>query len=193
MNPKVDQYLTNIKGWKKELEKLRAIILHSDLTEELKWGVPCYIFQQSNVVILHAFKNYCAILFVKGALLSDKKKILIQQSENVQAGRQIRFTHVEEIEKMASTLKNYIAEAIELEKSGAKITFKKTADYLFVEEFESHLIENKKLKIAFDKLTPGRQKAYLLYFSAAKQSKTRLSRVLSAIPKILIGKGLNDE
>jgi uncharacterized protein YdeI (YjbR/CyaY-like superfamily) len=193
MNPKVDQYLTNIKGWKKELEKLRAIILHSDLTEELKWGVPCYIFQQSNVVILHAFKNYCAILFVKGALLSDKKKILIQQTENVQAGRQIRFTHVEEIEKMASTLKNYIAEAIELEKSGAKITFKKTADYLFVEEFESQLIENKKLKIAFDKLTPGRQKAYLLYFSAAKQSKTRLSRVLSAIPKILIGKGLNDE
>ena len=192
MNPKVDQYLRRAKKWQKEMEKLRRISLGCGLTEELKWGKPCYTFQNSNIVLIHGFKEYCALLFFKGALLKDAKGILVQQTENVQAARQIRFTNVREIDKIEPILKAYIKEAIEVEKAGLKVDYKKTADFAIPEEFQNKLDEIPALKTAFDALTPGRQRGYILYFSAPKQSKTRESRIEKCMQQILNGKGLND-
>jgi uncharacterized protein YdeI (YjbR/CyaY-like superfamily) len=192
MNPKVDAFLRRAKKWKEEFEKLRRIALDCQLTEELKWGVPCYMFQKKNIVLIHGFKEYCALLFFKGALLKDADGILTQQTENVQASRQIRFTNVREIVQMEAILKAYIYEAIEVEKAGLKVEFKKTKEFKFPEEFQRKLDENPALKTAFDALTPGRQRAYILYFSAPKQSKTRVSRIEKCMSQILKGKGLND-
>jgi uncharacterized protein YdeI (YjbR/CyaY-like superfamily) len=192
MNPKVEFFFSKAEKWQEEYEKLRIIVLDCGLTEELKWGQPCYTFQNSNIVLIHGFKEYCALLFFKGALLHDAHGILIQQTENVQAGRQIRFTHVREIVKMESILKAYIFEAIEVEKTGLKLKLKKTADYKIPEEFQHKLDEIPALKTAFEALTPGRQRAYIFYFSQPKQSKTRESRVEKYIPQILNGKGLDD-
>jgi uncharacterized protein YdeI (YjbR/CyaY-like superfamily) len=192
MNPKVDFYFTEAKKWKEELEKLRAIILDCGLTEELKWGVPCYTFQKSNIILIHDFKEYCAVLFFKGALLNDPNGILIQQTKNVQAARQVRFTNVREIVKVKTILKNYIYEAIEVEKAGLKVTLKKTAEYVIPEEFQKKLDKSRALKKAFEALTPGRRRGYILFFSAPKQSKTRESRVEKYIPRIINGEGLND-
>jgi uncharacterized protein YdeI (YjbR/CyaY-like superfamily) len=192
MNPKVDGYLRKAKKWQEEMEKLRMIVLDCGLIEELKWGCPCYTFQKSNIVLIHGFKEYCALLFFKGALLKDAKGILIQQTENVQAGRQIRFTNVREIVKMEPILKAYVHEAIEVEKAGLKVNFKKTADFKIPEEFQRKLDQAPALKTAFDALTPGRQRGYLFYFSQPKQSKTRESRVEKCMQQILNGKGLND-
>ena len=192
MNPNVDFYFSKAKKWQKELEKLRMIVLDCGLTEELKWGVPCYTFQKSNIVLIHVFKEYCALLFFKGALLKDINGILIQQTENVQAGRQIRFTNVREIVTMEAILKAYIYEAIEVEKAGLKVNFKKTTEFIIPEEFQNKFDEIPALKTAFDGLTPGRQKAYILYFSSPKQSKTRESRVEKCMQQILNGKGLDD-
>ncbi|TGK20066.1 hypothetical protein EHO61_06035 [Leptospira fluminis] len=191
-NPKVDQYVSKAKQWREEFEKLRMILLDSGLTEELKWGQPCYALEKSNIVLIHGFKEYCALLFFKGALLKDSKKILIRQTENVQSARQIRFTNSRQITKMKPVIKAYVREAIEAEKSGLKVSFKKTAEYTIPEEFLSKLDENPALKIAFDALTPGRQRAYILHFSAAKQSKTRESRIEKCTQRILDGKGLDD-
>ncbi len=192
MNPKVDFYFIKNQKWQKELEKLRMIVLDCQLSEELKWGVPCYSFQGNNIVLMHVFKEYCALLFIKGSLLNDANGILIQQTKNVQAGRQIRFTNVHEIVEKEAILKAYIYEAIEVEKAGLKVNFKKAADFNIPAEFQNKLNEIPALKNAFDTLTPGRQKAYLLYFSAPKQSKTRESRIEKCIPQILKGKGLDD-
>src|SRR5262245_39002894 len=192
MNPKVDFFFRKAKKWQKEFEKLRRIILDCGLTEELKWGKPCYMLQGSNIVLIHGFKEYCALLFFKGALLKDAKGILIQQTENVQAARQIRFTSVGEIAKLESVLKAYIREAIEVEKAGLEVTLKKTSEFKLPEEFRNKLNEMPALKTAFDALTPGRQRGYLLYFSAAKQSKTREERVEKYMKQIFDGKGLND-
>src|SRR5476649_802186 len=192
MNPKVDWYFSKAKKWQEEFGKLRTIVLDCGLTEELKWGCPCYTYQSSNIVLIHGFKEYCAILFFKGALLKDPKGILIQQTENVQAGRQIRFTSAEEIIKMASTLKAYIRDAIKVEQSGAQVEFKKTAEFTMPEEFLNRLEESPELQEAFAALTPGRQRGYLLHFSSAKQAKTRESRVEKCVPHILKGKGLDD-
>jgi len=192
MNPKVDGYVTRSKKWREELEKLRAIVLDCQLTEELKWGVPCYTFQKSNIVLIHVFKEYCALLFFKGALLNDANGILIQQTKNTQAGRQIRFTNVREIIEMETILKAYVYEAIEVEKAGMKVSLKKTSEFTIPEEFQNRLDAIPALKTAFDALTPGRQRAYILYFSAPKQSKTRESRVKKCVQQILNGKGLND-
>jgi len=192
INPKVDFFFNNAKNWQKEFEKLRMIILDCGLTEELKWGVPCYAFQKRNIVLIHGFKEYCAILFFKGALLNDANNILIQQTENVQAARQIRFTNIREIVKMERILKAYIYEAIEVEKAGLKVKFKKATEFKAPEEFQNKLDKIPALKTAFQALTPGRQRAYLLHFSAPKQSKTRESRVEKSMPQILKGKGLND-
>lgn len=193
MNPKVDFFFTKAKKWKEEFEKLRTIILDCGLTEELKWGQPCYTFEKSNIVLMHGFKEYCALLFFKGALLKDKKGILIQQTENVQAARQIRFTNVREIVKMERVLKAYIYEAVEVEEAGLKVNFKKTADFKIPEELQNKLDKTPTLKKAFAALTPGRQRAYIFYFSSAKQSKTRASRVEKYVQKILDGKGIDDE
>ena len=192
MNPKVDFYFNKAKKWQAEIEKLRMIVLDCQLTEELKWGVPCYTFQEKNIVLIHVFKEYCALLFHKGVLLKDPIGILIQQTENVQAARQIRFTSAEEIEEMEHILKAYIHEAMEVEKAGLEVDFKKSSEFNMPEEFQKKLDENPALKTAFEALTPGRQRGYLLYFSAAKQSKTRTSRVEKYMPQILDGKGLND-
>ena len=191
-NPKVDGYLRKAKKWQEEFEKLRMIILDCGLTEELKWGHPCYTFQKSNIVLIHGFKEYCALLFFKGALLNDPNGILIQQTENVQAARQIRFTNVREIVEMEPILKAYIHEAIEVEKAGLKVNFKKNPEFIIPEEFQNKLDEIPALKTAFDALTPGRQRGYILYFSAAKQSKTRESRIEKWMQQILNGKGLDD-
>ena len=180
------------KKWQKETDKLRQIALDCDLTEELKWGVPCYTFQNSNIALIHEFKEYCAILFIKGALLKDPNAILIQQTENVQAARQIRFTNVREIVEMETILKAYIYEAIEVEKAGLEVNFKKNTELIIPEEFQNKFGKIPTLKTAFDALTPGRQRAYILYFSAPKQSKTREARVEKCVPQILKGKGLND-
>src|SRR6266540_2790756 len=193
MNPKVDEYLRKTKKWQEEFEKLRMIILDCGLTEELKWGCPCYTFEKSNIVLIHGFKEYCALLFFKGALLKDANGILIQQTENVQAARQIRFTNVREIVEMEPILKAYIYEAIEVEKAGLKVNFKKTSEFKIPEEFQKKLDEIPALKKAFDALTPGRQRGYILYFSAPKQSKTRESRIEKCMQQILNGKGLNDQ
>ena len=192
MNPKVDNFINKAKQWQAEYKKLRAIVLDTGLIEELKWGVPCYTFEKSNVVLIHGFKEYCAVLFPKGVLLKDPEGILIQQTENTQAARQIRFTNVGEIEKLEPILKAYIQEAIEVEKAGLKVTLKETSEYEIPAEFQSKLDENPALKTAFEALTPGRQRAYLMYFSSAKQSKTRESRVEKYTQQILDGKGLND-
>ena len=193
MNPKVDVFLSKAKKWQKEFKKLRMIILDCQLTEELKWGCPCYTFQKSNIVLIHGFKEYCALLFFKGALLNDANGILIQQTENVQAARQIRFTNVREIIEMETILKAYIYEAIEVERAGLKVNFKKTIEFIIPEEFQKKLDKNPALKTAFDALTPGRQRGYIFYFSAPKQSKTRESRVEKCTQQILNGKGLNDQ
>jgi uncharacterized protein YdeI (YjbR/CyaY-like superfamily) len=192
-NPKVDAYLNRLARWKAESEALRKIVLDCQLTEELKWGAPCYTFENKNIVIIHGFKNYCALLFVKGALLRDDERVLIRQTENVQAGRQIRFTDVEQISQLEPVLKAYIREAVEVEKVGAKVKMKPTGAFAVPEEFQAKLNQNPALKTAFGALTPGRQRAYLLYFSAAKQSKTRTARIEKSMPRILDGKGVDDE
>ena len=192
MNPKVDGFLRKAKKWREEFEKLRVIVLGCGLTEELNWGCPCYAFQEKNVVLVHGFKEYCALLFFKGALLKDAKRILIQQTENVQAARQIRFTNAQEIVEMEPVLKAYIREAIKVEKAGLKVTLKKTSDFKIPEEFQNKLDEIPALKKAFAALTPGRQRGYIFHFSQPKQSKTRESRVQKCMQQILKGQGLDD-
>ena len=198
MNQKVDFYFTKAKNWQPALEQLRKIVLDCGLTEELKWGTPCYTFlpttgqKESNIVLMHVFKEYCALLFFKGSLLNDPNGILIQQTKNVQAARQIRFTNAREIVKMQAVLKSYIYEAIEVEKAGLKVPLKKTTEFNMPEEFQRKLTKHPELKKAFAALTPGRQRGYLLHFSAPKQSKTRESRIEKCTSQILNGKGLND-
>lgn len=192
MNPNVDFYFEKAEKWQEALEQLRKIVLECELTEELKWGVPCYTFQKSNIVLIHDFKEYCALLFMKGALLDNSKGLLIQQTENVQAARQIRFTNLREIVDNKAILKAYIYEAIEVEKAGLKVELKKTTEYSIPEEFQQKLDESSSLKTAFEALTPGRQRAYLLHFAQPKQTKTREARVEKCIPQIMDGKGLDD-
>lgn len=199
MNPKVDFYFTKANlpagkpgNWQEEFSKLRNIILECGLIEELKWGCPCYTFEKTNIVLIHGFKQYCALLFMKGALLKDVKGILVQQTENVQAARQIRFTGVKEIVKMKTILKAYIKEAIDVEKTGLKIELKKTSEFKMPEEFQNVLDNMPELNTAFFSLTPGRQRGYLLHFSSPKQSKTRASRIEKCMQQILNGKGLDD-
>lgn len=192
MNPKVDFFFTKATRWKKEFEELRAIVLDCGLTEELKWGQPCYTFEKANIVLIHGFKEYCALLFFKGALLKDKKKILIQQTENVQAARQIRFTNLNEITKLKTAVKSYIYDAIAVQEAGLKVEFKKTSEFKIPEEFQNKLNKKPALKKAFNALTPGRQRAYLFYFSSAKQSKTREERIKKYEKQILDGKGMDD-
>ncbi|GFZ33079.1 hypothetical protein CSC2_36050 [Clostridium zeae] len=192
MNPKVDEFLSKDQKWQEEFEKLRMIILDCELDEELKWGKPCYTFEGKNIVLIHGFKEYCAILFIKGVLLKDPEGILIQQTENVQAGRQIRFTSVQEIVDMETILKSYIYEAIEVEKAGLEVEFKKNEECIIPEELQNKFNEVPELKTAFEALTPGRQRAYIFYFSDAKQPKTRTARVEKYMQQILSGKGLND-
>lgn len=192
VNPAVDFYFSKSTHWQKELEQLRKIVLDCGLTEELKWGCPCYTFQEANIVLIHVFKEYCALLFFKGALLNDAHGILVQQTKNVQAARQARFINTREIVAMKSVLKSYIYEAMEVEKAGLKVELKKTAEFTMPEEFQEKLNKMPALKTAFYALTPGRQRAYLLYFAAAKQAKTRESRIEKYIPAMLDGKGLND-
>ena len=192
MNPKVDFFFNKASKWQEEYGLLRTIILGCGLTEELKWGCPCYTYESKNVVLIHGFKEYCALLFMKGSLMHDEKGILIQQTENVQAGRQVRFTGAKEINKLKTTLKAYVHEAIQLEKAGRQVPLKKTADYAVPEEFQNKLDKNAALKKAFKALTPGRQRGYLFYFSAAKQSKTREARIEKYTQHILDGKGIDD-
>ena len=192
MNPKVDKYLSKAEKWPEELEKLRMIILDCGLTEELKWGVPCYTFQKSNIVIIGELNQYCVLSFFKGALLNDGNGILIKPGENTQAARLVRFTNVREIVEMEPILKAYIYEAIEVEKAGLAVKFNKNTELIFPEEFQKKLDQIPGLKAAFDRLTPGRQRAYNLYFSAPKQSKTRQSRIEKCMAQILSGVGLND-
>ena len=192
MNPKVDFFFNKAGKWQEEFTKLRALVLACGLEEELKWGVPCYTFRGDNIVLIHGFKEYCALLFFKGALLHDPEGILIQQTKNVQSARQIRFTGIGEILEREPVLKAYIREAIEAEKAGLQVEMKATEEYEIPAEFQRKLEEIPELKKAFKALTPGRQRAYLLYFSQAKQAKTRESRVEKHMPKIMEGKGLND-
>jgi len=191
-DPKVGAYLAKSKTWKNEISKLRKIALDCDLDEGLKWGTPCYTFQSGNIVLIHTFKEYCALLFFKGALLKDTKKVLFKQTKNTQAARQIRFTNVKEIEKLEKVIKAYIKEAVAIEKAGLKVKFKKTNEFAVAQEFKVKLDNMPALKAAFGALTPGRQRAYLLYFSSAKQSKTRVARVEKCVQQILKGKGLDD-
>ncbi len=193
MNPNVDWFFDKDTKWKKEYQKLRKIILECNLTEELKWGVPCYTYKKSNIILIHGFKNYCAALFYKGALLKDTNNILIQQTKNVQSARQLRFTNLKEVLELKPIIKAYIFEAIEFEKAGLEVQMKKTSDFKIPDEFKIALEHNSELKTAFYKLTTGRQRGYLLYFTGAKQSKTRESRVEKSISKIINGKGLNDD
>ena len=192
MNSKVDEFLSKATRWQEEMTKLRQIALDCQLTENIKWGKPCYTYNDSNVIIIHGFKEYCALLFLKGALLADSEKILLQQTENVQAARQIRFTNLQDIVKLENAIKAYIFEAIEVEKAGLKVELKKTSEYNLPEEFQQKLEQMPELRTAFEALTPGRQRAYIFYFSQAKQSKTRETRIENYIPKILSGKGLDD-
>lgn len=192
MNPKVDEYLSKENKWQEEFEKLRMIILECGLTEELKWNKPCYMFRNNNIVIIQGFKEYCAIMFFKGALLKDPKGILIRPGENSQAQRQIRFTNVREIIEMEMIVKDYVERAVEVEKAGLEVEFKRTEEFSIPVELKNKFVETPALKSAFEALTPGRQRAYLLYFSKAKQSKTRESRIEKNMQKILDGKGLND-
>lgn len=193
MNPKVDWFFEKDTYWQKEYQKLRAIIVDCGLMEELKWGCPCYTFENTNVVLIHGFKEYCALLFFKGGLLNDPNGILIQQTKNVQSARQIRFTNVKEIVKMEKKLKAYVYEAIEVERAGLKVKLKRTSDFKIPGEFQKQLDKKPALKKAFNALTPGRQRAYIFYFSQPKQSKTREARVEKYRKQILSGKGLNDE
>jgi len=193
MNPKVDAYLKRQDKWRAEMTTLRQIFLGSELTEELKWGHPCYAVDGKNVALIHGFKEYCAILFLKGALLKDPKGVLVQQTENVQSARQLRFTALSEVKKLASTVKAYVREATEIERAGQKVKLKKAAEFDVPEELATRLAANAKLKAAFAALTPGRQRAYLLHFSQAKQSATRAARVAKHAPRILKGLGLDDE
>ena len=192
MNPKVDDCLSKVEKWREEFERLRAIILDCGLAEELKWGWPCYTLDKANIVLMHGFKEYCALLFFKGALMKDTNGILVQQTGNVQAGRQIRFAGAHEIAQMEPILKAYIREAVEVEKAGLKMEFRKTSEFAMPEEFQAKLDEIPALKTAFEALTPGRQRAYLLHFSSAKQSRTREARIEKCMPRILDGKGLDD-
>ena len=192
MNNKVDDFILNAKNWQKEYRLLRQIVLECHLTEQLKWGVPCYVYQKGNVLLIHGFKEYVAINFFKGALLSDTNKILIQQTENVQSARQLRFKNIEEIISLQSIIKTYIFEAIEIEKAGLKVELKKENEFVYPIEFQQKINENSALKKAFEALTPGRKKAYILYFPAPKQSKTITTRIEKYIPRILNGKGLHD-
>jgi uncharacterized protein YdeI (YjbR/CyaY-like superfamily) len=191
-NPKVDWFFTKATKWREEYEQLRTIVLDCGLNEELKWGCPCYTYQKSNVVLIHGFKEYCALLFMKGALLQDANGILIQQTKNVQVARQIRFTNVKEIVKMKVILKTYIYEAIEVEKAGLKVTLKKTSEYSMPEELKNRLDEDSALKKAFHALTPGRQRGYIYYFSQPKLAKTREARIEKSIQLIMDGKGWDD-
>jgi len=192
MNPKVDFYFDKAGKWQEAIEQLREIVLECGLNEELKWGCPCYSFQKANIVLIHVFKEYCALLFFKGALLKDADGLLIQQTANVQAARQLRFTNTKDTGKAKKQITAYIYEAIEVEKAGLKVPMKKTAAFSTPEEFQHKLSRNTALKTAFNALTPGRQRAYLLYFAAPKQSKTREARIEKSIPQIIKGKGLND-
>jgi uncharacterized protein YdeI (YjbR/CyaY-like superfamily) len=192
MNPEVDWFFTKDSKWQKEYEALRTIVLNCGLAEQLKWGCPCYTFEDKNIVLIHGFKEYCALLFFKGALLKDIDDILVQQTKNVQSARQARFTSAQEIVKIQKKLKAYIFEAIEVEKAGLKVPLKKTREFDMPEEFEKELRKNPELKTAFKALTPGRQRGYLLYFSTPKQSKTRVARIEKYTPVILDGRGLND-
>lgn len=191
-NPKVDTYLNRVKAWQEELAKLRTILLDCGLTEELKWRVPCYTFQESNVALLGGFKEYCALSFVKGVLLQDSEGILVAPGENSQSVRLARFTSVKEIGELESSLKTYIYEAVEVEKAGLRVDLKESTNLVFPDELLTKLKESPDLKTAFENLTPGRQRAYNLYFSAAKQAKTRASRVEKYRQQILDGKGIND-
>ncbi|MBC7388002.1 MAG: DUF1801 domain-containing protein [Opitutaceae bacterium] len=192
MNPKVDWFFNKDSKWKEEYSELRNLVLDCDLTEELKWGCPCYTLNDSNVVLIHGFKDYCALLFMQGALIKDPKGILIQQTKNVQSARQIRFTNLQEILRLKLTIKDYVKEAIELEKAGIKVELKNTSEFSMPQEFKVVLDEIPELKKAFESLTHGRQRGYLLYFSAPKQGKTKEARIEKYIPKILEGKGLED-
>ena len=192
MNPKVTSVLAKAKTWREEFALLRAIALSSGLAEDLKWGQACYALEGANVFLIHGFKHYCALLFMKGALLKDDGGLLVQQTENVQSARQIRFTNLGEIKQLEPRLKEIIKQAIALEKSGAKVAFKTAAEFKVPEEFQTKLDKNASLKKAFAALTPGRQKGYLLFFGSAKQSSTREARVEKSIPNILKGKGLDD-
>lgn len=192
MNPKVDLFLEKVETWKEEMTQLRKIALKCDLTEDYKWLHPCYTYKGKNVVLIHAFKEYCALLFHKGALLKDEKKILIQQTENVQAARQLRFTNSNQIKEQQDIIKAYIEEAIQLEKDGAKVVLKQTSDYKIPIELQNKLDEDNQLKKAFEALTPGRQRAYIFNITQAKQSKTREARIQKYISKILEGKGIDD-
>ena len=193
MNPKVDWFFAKDTKWQKEYDKLRMIILDCGLIEELKWGCPCYTFENTNVVLIHGFNEYCALLFFKGALLNDPEGILIQQTKNVQSARQIRFTNIKEITKMEKILKSYVYEAIEVERAGLKVKLKKTSDFKIPEEFQKKLNKSSALKKAFDELTPGRQRAYIFHFSQPKLAKTREARVEKYTKHILSGKGLSDQ
>jgi len=192
MNPQVNWFFDKSTKWQEAYQELRDIVLTFELIEELKWGCPCYTYDKKNIVLIHGFKDYCALLFMKGAIMKDPKNILVQQTENVQSARQIRFTNLNEIVKLKAVIKSYIKNAIEVEKSGVKMELKKTTEYKVPEEFQLALNEMDELKTAFNKLTPGRQRGYLLYFASAKQSKTRNERIEKYIPKILDGKGLDD-
>lgn len=192
MNPKVDFFFNKTGKWKEEYEQLRMIVLSTGLTEDLKWGCPCYTLDKKNIVLIHGFKEYCALLFFKGALLKDKKGILIQQTENVQSARQVRFTSTRDIIKLEPAIKVLIKEAVEAEKAGLKVALKKTTDFNIPEEFQNKLNSTPTLKAAFEALTPGRQRAYIFYFSQPKQSKTREARIEKSLPDIFKGKGLND-
>lgn len=192
IDPRVEEFFSKAQNWREEFVKLRTILLDCGLTEEFKWGKPCYTFQGSNIVLIHGFKEYCALLFMKGALLKDVSGILVQQTENVQAGRQIRFAGIQKIADLEPILKEYVHEAIEVEKAGLEVNLKKNTEFVIPEEFQKKLEASPDLKTAFEALTPGRQRAYLLYFSSPKQSKTRESRVEKYIQQILSGKGMDD-
>lgn len=192
MNPKVNFFFENAGQWQEEFEKLRAIALSTELVEDLKWGCPCYTYEGKNIFLIHGFKEYCALLFFKGALMKDPDNILIQQSKNVQAARQIRFTELAQINDLEEVLRSYMFQAVEIEESGAKVEMKKTKEFEMAEEFQEKLDQNPALQEAFKALTPGRQRAYLLHFSSAKQSKTREARIEKCIPQIMEGIGLND-
>jgi len=191
MNPKVDEHINQSKQWKNEMNALRTIILDCQLTEDFKWGKPCYSFDGKNIVIVQGFKEYFALLFFKGGIMKDSKQLLVKMGENTQAGRQMRFENVQDILGKKEIIKDHIFEAVEIEERGEKVEIKKKTTPI-PEEFQIKLDENPKLKTAFDALTPGRQRAYLFHFSAPKQSKTRESRIEKSIPNILDGKGMND-
>ena len=192
MNPEVDWFFNKETKWHEEYSELRTLVLDCGLTEVLKWGCPCYTNQKSNIVLIHGFKNYCALLFMQGALLKDEKSILVQQTENVQSARQIRFTDIQEILSNKSIIKAYIIEALAIDKAGLKVELKKTTEYKIPIEFQNVMDDMPELKIAFGALTPGKQRGYLLYFSSAKQAKTRETRIEKHIEQILKGKGLDD-